>query len=470
MENDFIKKVRNSTIIVVLAQVVVLIFSMVKNLVIPYIFTDVEMYAMWQIYIFYLSYILIFTFGFNDGLYLKYTGDVDGAFSKNTVKNSVKLQMIFAFLLTFLIVGALYIIPDFDKKSIYQLIILNILPMTIIDIFQRIFQADFKMKKYSFFITIDKVIFILLIGMLCFIPNINEYYVISIDLIIKFGLAIYLMIKYKKYWIGKIADKKSTLKEWINSCKSGIFILVSSYLLILLTGIGRIFVEIFGDLSDYAMYSFSISIAGIITALINAIGTVLFPTLRAIGTEKHKFIIDNLSKILIVLTPFILLCYFPLEWFVNMFLPKYSASLIYLLYILCMVIVKGFTSLIYIPIIKTIRMEKKLFINNIISLIVYMIVFIPIYIYTKNTLVIAIGALVVSYIELLLDGNIIKKSCGLEKNHYTILLGLLILGFLMLKAYSLNILCIISQIIIFIILLVKYHKDIKYLIKKIIKV
>ena len=469
MENEFIKKVRNSTIIVVGAQIVVLVFSMVKNLIIPYIFKNVEMYAKWQIYVFYLSYILIFSCGFNDGLYLKYTGNVKKAFNNNMVKNSVKMQMLFVSFISIVLLALIAIIPNFDKKIIYELILLNLLPLTIIDIFQRIFQADFEMKKYSLFVTIDKIIFIVLIGVLCFLPNINEYYVISIDLAIKIGLSLYLMIKYKKYWMGKIENLKTTFKEWMNSCKSGIFILISSYLLILLTGIGRVFVEFFGNLSDYAMYSFSISIAGIITALINAVGTVLFPTLKAIKTDRYNYIVEKLNRILIILTPAIILCYFPMEIFVRTFLPKYTASLIYLVYILCMVIVKGFTSLIYIPIIKAVRMEKKLFKNNILSLLIYLFVFIPIYIFTKNVLTIAIGALVVSYIELLMDEEIIRKVCNIEKNYYSIYLGLIILTFIVLKYFSLNITCAICEVIILLFMIFKYNKDIFYLLHKIIK-
>lgn len=470
MEKEFIKKIRNSTILVIISQLIVLISSVVKNLIIPYILENVEMYALWQIYIFYLSYILIFTMGFNDGLYLKYAGKSENCLEKTRVKNSIKLQMIFMTIVTIVLVIVLLLMPSFDKKSIYILIMINLMPLANTDVFLRIFQSKFEMKKYSFFVTIDKIAFIIAILILCFIPQINEYHIIISDILIKLMICVFLTIKNRQYWTGKIIKIKIAFWEWIDSCKAGIFVLISSYLLILTTGIGRILIEGFGNLKDYAMYSFSISISSIIIVLINAVGTVLLPALRNIETKKYNNMIRTLNIFLITIIPLILLSYYILEVFINIFLIQYSMALNYLIFTICMVIVKCFTTLIYTPIMKSLRLEKKSLKNNLTSLVIFAIIFIPLYIITREPILIAIGTLIVSYIELLLDKRTVEKVCKVNKNYFAIIIGIMLLTFIILQYNSLKIICIIVQIVSFIIIILKYHKDIKEIINKILKV
>lgn len=469
MNSEFIKKIRNSTILVIIAQIVVLLASVAKNLIIPYVFIDVEMYALWQIYSFYLSYLLILTLGFEDGVYIKYTGKTEKYLNKSRVKDSIKIQILFTTIITILLVLILCILPHFSKKNIYILVVINLLPLSIINIFLRVFQAQFEMKKYSTFATIHKVLFVIFLIFLCFLPYINEYYVIVLDVILEFILAIYLLIKYRMYWIGKIKNIKIAFLEWSDSIKTGLFILIMNYLVILLMGIGRVFIEAFGTLTEYAMYSLAISIASIITVFINAIGSILFPALRNIETEKYKDMVKVLNIFLTVITPIVLISYFILARFINAFLPNYVMALDYLSFVMCMVMVKCYSSLIYIPIMKSLRMEKKLLRNSLLSLTIFSIIFIPLYILTKNVLIITIGTLIVSYIELYLNEYTVKKECSLYKNYFNLVLGIIILLFILLQSSSLNVLCIIIQLLILILLLIVFHKEILQNIKKLIK-
>ena len=82
MNKSLIKK---SSIFVILSQIMSLIANIVKTLIIPIIIIDMKVYAYWQIYLFYLSYVLLISLGFNDGIYLKYTG-----VQEQTIKDLMK--------------------------------------------------------------------------------------------------------------------------------------------------------------------------------------------------------------------------------------------------------------------------------------------------------------------------------------------------------------------------------------------
>ena len=56
-----------------ITQALILVCSLVTSLIVPK-YMGTEQFGYWQIYYFYLNYINLITFGYNDGLVLKYGG------------------------------------------------------------------------------------------------------------------------------------------------------------------------------------------------------------------------------------------------------------------------------------------------------------------------------------------------------------------------------------------------------------
>ena len=65
------KQILRNTSFVFSAQILVLLISIARALILPKIF-PVESFGYWSVYWFYTSYVGIFCLGFNDGIYLKF--------------------------------------------------------------------------------------------------------------------------------------------------------------------------------------------------------------------------------------------------------------------------------------------------------------------------------------------------------------------------------------------------------------
>lgn len=444
------KNIKTGSILVIFSNIVSILTNVVKTLLVPMIIVDLEMYSYWQIYLFYLSYVLIISLGYNDGFYVNYTGkDIVKKDSDYSIRNSLIFQMIITSLLTFLFVIIIMLFGTGIKKIIYIMIALNFIPMEFIDISLKIFQAKFEMKSFSFFNVFDKLIFLIIIIILIPLKKVNWIVLIFIDLISKILLSIAIIIKLKDYWIVKKINYKLAIMKWKENIKIGRYILISSYLLILISGIGRIAIEWFGKVEEYAFYSLAMSFSNVVNLIVGSMGLILFPIYISFGYVKSLSYSKKISKFLLILTPIILLGLYPISIFIYLFIPRYISSIDYLLFILPLTVLKGYTSLIFIPLMKSGRKEKNLFYNNGIALLIYMIFVLPIYILTKSIYCILLGTIFISFVEIVLNSitlNYEKKDlifCIL------IIIIYLILGFFMKWYINIIVLLIITIIILY---------------------
>lgn len=450
-----VKTIKKSTVFIITSQILTIIANVIKTLLIPIIIISIEEYANWQIYLFYLSYILISSLGFNDGIYLRYTGQTKEKIDKSkSLYSSAKLHLLITAVITIVSIILIDAIIPSSKKYIYMLICANMIPMEFIDINLRIYQSKFEMKSFAIYNVIDKILFIVSIIALLLFVKVDSYALIAIDLIIKIIICICLYIKNRNSWRLELSKAKEIAKEWLNNVRVGAFILISSYLLILISGIGRIVIEHFGNTEEYATYSLALSITNIISLVINSVGIIVFPVFKTLGKRKSLTYANYINKLLLLLTPIVLLCYYPFSLFINTFLPKYSASAFYLIFTIPMTIIKCFSSLTYVPLIKSQKKEGELFINSIISLVGFSIICIPIYFLTKDADTIIIGTLSATYLELLLDSKTLLFNI-----RDIIEIGVIIIVFIILELGHIAIIVIPLLILLALILYKHNNKD-----------
>ena len=206
------------------------------------------------------------------------------------------------------------------------------------------------------------------------------------------------------------------------------------------------------------------SITNIVSIIINSISIIIFPVFRNVGKEKSLIYADNINKLLLILTPFILLLYYPFTFFINNFLPKYNDSVYYLIFAISMTLIKSFSSLTYIPLIKSFKKEKRLFINNICGLIVFLVIFVPSYVITRETNTIIIGTLITIYIELLL--NSITLSFNIKD---IILLGIIIAIFVITSMLKLTLITIVLLFVCGVYIYINYKKYYSLIVNKYLK-
>ena len=93
MSNEEKGNVVTSFKFVLMSQIVVLIISVIRTLIVPK-FLTVEDYGYWQTYLLYISYISILCLGFNDGIYLKYAKLGKEGLEKRNFSSALILKII----------------------------------------------------------------------------------------------------------------------------------------------------------------------------------------------------------------------------------------------------------------------------------------------------------------------------------------------------------------------------------------
>jgi len=408
------KKIKSGSFLVIFSNLVLILTNVVKTLIIPMIIVDLKMYSYWQIYLFYLSYVLIVSLGYNDGFYVKCTGKDTLKDDKDfSIRNSLLFQLLITAIISVILIILILALGNGEKKIIYILIVLNFIPMEFIDISLKIFQANFEMKSFSVFNVLDKFLFLLMIIFIIPFKKVNWIALIIIDIISKILISMAMLFKLKEYWIINKIDLKKGIKKWVENVRIGRYILTSSYLLILISGIGRIAIEWIGNVEDYAFYSLAMSFSNVVNLIIGSMGLILFPIYINMGYERSLEYSNKISKLLLILTSIVLISYYPISLFITIFIPRYINSISYLLFILPLTVFKGFSSLIFIPLMKSGRKEKQLLYNNGIALLIYLLVIIPMYFLTKSIYCILVGTICITFIELMLNAislNYDKKN------------------------------------------------------------
>ena len=115
--------------------------------------------------------------------------------------------------------------------------------------------------------------------------------------------------------------------------------------------------------------SLIISLVGIVMIFINSISNILFPTIRKIPSDKISNIYLPLKSVITAILFGILIIYVPFKELFSYFLPKYSESITYLVLVFPILVYESKMGLITNPILKSLRLEGKLFKLNIFALL-----------------------------------------------------------------------------------------------------
>lgn len=364
------------------AQILVLMISILRALILPK-FLSVEGFGYWELYLFYTAYVGIFCFGYNDGIYLNY-GECDVEQLPMTIIRSAN-RMLCAFLSLIVVIVIVILLSFFnDSQSLFPLCMAagNVLVLGITSVFIYVFQITNQFKNYSFFSVVDKIAVLFTIILLIIVNNNNYRFIIVADFISKLGVLVWMVIKMPEMVFGRMAGfRESFLFMWKNM-SVGIKLMVANLMSMLLVGAGKFIVQFFGDINDFAVYSFGVSVTGLVLTAVTAISLVLYPTIKRIPSDHYSEVFKKVNVSTRVLGLLSLLLYYPLYLFIAYFYPKYNSVLTYLAALSVIVFLQCKISLLNNTFYKVLRLETRMFMANmscVILFILFALVFFPIH-------------------------------------------------------------------------------------------
>ena len=137
----------------------VLIFGIVRALVIPGLL-GVTDFGFWQLYLLYAGFVGIFTFGFNDGIYLRYGGKRADELPWKRLRGAIWLYFITLCLISFVLLIILSNIDVSSEKAIsFRYVIFSVGLTGVGSLYIFLFQTTNQIKKYSIYTLIDKIFF-----------------------------------------------------------------------------------------------------------------------------------------------------------------------------------------------------------------------------------------------------------------------------------------------------------------------
>lgn len=349
------------------AQGISLLLSVLMSLIVPKIL-DVNQYAYWQLFVFYVGYVGFSHLGLTDGVYLKIGGakydDLDYSLYKSQLAISLLFQTIIAIAVTCVV---WYLRLDTDRTLIIVLSLIYMLIFNAAGYFGYIFQAVNETHMYSTSIIIDRLIFIAAVLVACFVPCLSYRYFILFYIISKTVALLYCICHGWKLAKAPLLFSIRVWKELCVNIAVGSKLLLANIASTLILGVGRITVDSVWGLTAFGQISFSLSLTSFFLQFISQISMVLFPALRQVDRNTQEKMYTIIRTALGGILPLAFVVYYPMKIMLGNWLPEYTESLHYLAYLLPICTYDGKMQLLCNTYFKVLRKEHWLLYINLLT-------------------------------------------------------------------------------------------------------
>lgn len=420
--------------VVALSNIFTLLSGVLVGFVIPKIM-GVTDYAYYKIFTLYLSYVGLFHFGFCDGIYLLYGGKSYESYDKNKFRRYTRFLLYFQMIITLIvtIIGVILINNEYGFTIIFLGV--SLLAQNITAYYQIISQISGRFKELSrrniikALLTCISVVVLFILCKFSILDYLHYKIFVAISTLISIFMAIWYIFTYREITFGK-ANSFSKEKDNIHLFfKVGIVLLVANLVSNLILSIDRQFVSILFEKEEYGVYAFAYNMLGLVTTVIGAISTVLYPTLKRYNEDRLKSNYKRLIAIISILVSICMSCYYPLKFIIEYWLIDYCNSLPIFRVILPGLLLSSCISMIIFNYFKSISKYKLFFIVSIFVLIMSIILNIIAYYIFQTTISISIASVIVTLIWFLITDIYLCHRFKLLNIRNYIYISLIIVGF-----------------------------------------
>lgn len=379
------------------ANFLVLGISVLLNLLVPK-FIGVREYSYWQLYVFYTSYVGFLHFGWLDGIYLKDGGKEYDQLDKDSLGSQFWYLLLLELVISLLIVSyALFFSTSSIKKAVLILTAFVSIIRNLNTFVLYIFQTTNRIKEYAQLSRNDRYLYTILLASYLLIGGRNFFVLICLDVFSRVVITFWGFFKIKDILLRRVVSLRMISAEIFDNIKIGSNLMLSNIAGMLIIGISRILIEYKWNVETFGKLSLTLSISNMFMTFINAVGVVMFPLLRRTSQKNLSSLYADLRNVFVPLSFFFLVFFQPIKFILELWLPSYEQSLVFMGILFPMIVYEGRMSLLTTTFLKTIRQEKKILYSNVIALIFAIIFSIFATILFRN-LLLSVGVIIVSLI------------------------------------------------------------------------
>lgn len=360
------KKFALNVVISVAVQIISLLVGFVLNFIVPK-FIDEWQYGYWQTYVLYVGYVGVLHFGLLDGLMLRYSQYDYEELDKARLRSQFKLLLAFTGTFTLLATVVSLVFLTDATQLIVVLVACGIVTKNLVTYSSYSFQITNRISRYAILILVQRVSYGLIAGVLLLCGVKDFYWFCVADLAgdaAGFALSCFMN---RGMYLGKSIPLKEAFQELGANIGAGVVLMLANWSSILIVSGAKMIVQWHWDQIVFAHVSFAFSVSNVFMTFITAASVVLFPSLKRLDREKLPDIYMTTRSVLSPLLFFAMLLFFPGCWLLELWLPKYADSLVYLGILLPLVVYSSKVSLLTNNYLKTYRKERFMLIANVIT-------------------------------------------------------------------------------------------------------
>ena len=355
------------------ANILTMLISIIMTLILPK-FLGVTDYSYYQLYIFFISYVGFFHFGWIDGIYLKIGGmEYNDLEKSNYVTQFWMLNVLEIIIAAIISIFALFIIKNIDKSFV----LISTSVCGVITILRTyllfILQSTNRIKEYAKYTRVDRFIYFALVIVFLFLGFKNYKIILYIDVFSKLVALVLCANKMKDIVFGKLNISKNTLLEIFENISIGIKLMLANIASTLIIGVVRFGIQKNWDIETFGKISLTLNISNLLMTFINAVAVIMFPLLRREEESNLPKIYVILRNTLMIFLYMMLIFYYPIKLILSTWLPQYADSLRYMALLFPICIYESKMSMLINTYLKSFRKEKSMLIINTISLILSLI-------------------------------------------------------------------------------------------------
>lgn len=351
------------------ANAIYLVVSAVLTLVLPKFICPLE-FGWWQLYQLFALYFGYVTFGYTDGVNLRFAGLHFSELPRRQLSTGLMALTAMDAVVFGLIALGVAMRGDEATATIVGLAALGALayvPRTLASV---VLQSTRRVRSYSTSIAVERLVLVLGVALLVARGHDTAVSFVLADVFSKvFGLILTLAISGGIEWVRWDLSSQS-LGVFFADCRVGLFVLFANLSAMLTQGLARFWVLLRWDIIVFGQVSLGLQLASMFMVAVNAVAVTILPNLKLVSVDRYGSVYASLRRKLV--SPVILglaLC-FPMVALVNWWLPNYGSTGLFaaLLFPICIyeALSRGVTGVF----LKALRRERVLLIANFVGLIV----------------------------------------------------------------------------------------------------
>ena len=150
--------------------------------------------------------------------------------------------------------------------------------------------------------------------------------------------------------------------------KNGFFLMLSEFVGIIILGIDSMFVDNLFSQTEFAMYSFAVSVISVIFTAISAVSNLVYPYLVRVEEEKYAEYYGLMSDVLSMVSMVSMLAFYAAEFIILRWLEKFIPSLSVVAILFGTVVFRAVITLVCGNYFKVLKLIKEYTWNNIFAI------------------------------------------------------------------------------------------------------